>query len=186
MWIRRAAAVVFALLAVTADAHPRGFHKKLVLTAYRARLEGLMSMDADGAERTRGLRAAADADGDGKLSKSELKQLQDRVVKLAIGSLKLEISGAKIPVEVKDAKLNVHGDFTVSDSGLSVAVLLMMKHPHEVTPGMTLVVEDRAPDLSEVPVEVYQARTGDAGVEVQKAELKVGDKMKVRLGPLAD
>ena len=180
------AALLVALAALTADAHPRGFHKKVVFTAYRTRIEGLLSMDVDGSERTRGLRAAADVDGDGKLSPAELKELRDRVVKLAIGSLKLEISGARIPIEVKDAKLNVHADFSTGDAGLSVAVLMVMKHPYEVKPGMTLVVEDRAPDLSDVPVEVYLAGAGDAGVLVEKSELKLGDKLSVRLGVLAD
>lgn len=175
------------LLAATgAEAHPRGFHKKVVLTAWRTRLEGLLSLDADGAERTRGLRAAADADGDKKLSKDELKALQERVVKLATESLKLDISGAKVPVEVKEAKLNVHGDFTVSDAGLSVAVLMVMRHPHAVTPGMTLTVEDRAPDLSHVSVEVFQATGGDAGAELTKGELLPAQKLKVRLGALTD
>ena len=63
--------VALVLMAGVVEAHPRGFHKKLVLTAYRTRLEGLMTMDADGAERTRGLRAAADTDGNGKLSQDE-------------------------------------------------------------------------------------------------------------------
>jgi hypothetical protein len=179
--------LLVALLVGTAvDAHPRGFHKKLVLTAYKTRLEGLLAMDADGGERTRGLRAAADTNGDQKLSKDELKGLQDRLVKLATESLKLDISSAKVAVEVKDAKLNVRGDFTVSDAGLSLAVLLVMKHPHAVTPGMTLTVEDRAPDLSHVALEVFQATGGDAGAEVSKVELENRKKHQVRLGVLVD
>ena len=180
-------ALALLLFAGVAEAHPRGFHKKLVLTAYKTRLEGLLSMDCDGGERTRGLRAAADVDGDQKLSKAELKALQARLVKLATESLKLDISSAKVAVEVKEAKLNVRGDFTVSDAGLSVAVLMVMKHPHSVTPGMTLTVEDRAPDLSHVGLEVYQATGGDGGTgEASKVELENGQKHQVRLGVLVD
>lgn len=194
MWIEAArhgvlTALVGAALWLASDraeAHPRGFHKKVVLTAYRTRLEGLVSLDADGAERTRGLRAAADLDGDKKLSKDELKALQDRLLKLATESLELDISGAKVPVEVKEVKLNVHADFTVSDAGLSVAALLVMKHPHAVTPGMTLTVKDRAPDLSHVAVEVFQATGGDGGAELTKGELLPAQKLKVRLGSLVD
>lgn len=186
----RAAALVFALAASSgapAQAHPRGFHKKIVLNAYRTRLEGLVVLDVDGAERTRGLRAAADKNGDKKLSQDELKELEQRLTTLALGSLRLTISGAPVPVAAKLTKLDVKGDFGVSDGGLSVAAMLMVRHPAPVSPGMTLLIQDKSPDLSPVTVQVFMARSVDAGtLDAQQGELEAGKAFAVRLGQLID
>ena len=183
----RALALAAGLCCLAASAHPRGFHKKILFTAQRTSLEALVVMDVDGAERTRGLRAAADKDGNGKLSPAELQDLKQKVVAMATHALKLSMSGAPVPVVVQESKLSVHGDFGISDAGFSLAALLVMKHPQPVTPGLKLVIEDQAPDLSEVAVEVYQVTLADAGAaEPTRADLKPGEKLEVRLGALAD
>ena len=170
-----------------AEAHPKGFHKKVVLTVRLTSLEGLVVMDVDGSERTRGLRAAADRDGDRRLDAQEGKRLLATVQAMALRHLKVAVSGAPIPVAVKDAKLNLHGDHTVSDAGLSVALYLDQKHPHAVTPGLVLTVEDEAPDHGHVALEVHQAWGPDAGsAEPFQQELARGQRAEIRLGALTD
>ena len=171
--------------ATAAQAHPQGFHKKVVLNVSRYRIDGLITMDVDGGERCRLIRDGADANRDGVLSGDEVKALKDKLLRLATLALKLSLSGFPVPPQVKDVKLDLRKDRAVSESGVSIAVLLEDPHPAAVHVGTELVVEDASPDQSPVHVEVNQALP-DGGVEPPAAtELEPGVKWKVRLGPLA-
>ena len=148
-------------------------------------ITGLVVMDVDGGERCELLRAGADTNKDGELDGPETAALKKKLVTLATRALKLSLSGYPVPIVVKDAKVTRKEDPRVSKSGVSVAVLLEIQHPYAVTPGMTLTLEDTAPDFSTVEVEVYQHAAPDAGQEpaVQQT-LPSGEALKVRLGAL--
>ncbi len=144
-------------------------------------------MDVDGGDRTELIRAGADANRDGVLDPAETGALKKKLTAMATRALKLWISGYPIAIEAKDTKVSLKNDNRVGKAGLSVAVLLELKHPYAVTPGMSLWLEDTAPDLSTVEVEVIQHPAADAGPgepPVQKT-LPSGERLIVRLGALA-
>ncbi len=173
------------LLAAGAEAHPQGFHKKLVLNVSLYRIDGLITMDVDGGERCRLIRDGADANRDGILSGDEVKALKDKLTRLATRALKLSLSGFPVPPQVKEVKLDLRKDRAVSESGVSIALLLEDPHPAAVHPGTELVVEDVSPDQSPVHVEVNQVPQDGGGEPPATTELEPGVKWKVRLGPLA-
>jgi hypothetical protein len=183
----RAGFVVAALLAATALAHPQGFHKKLTFTLTRTTVSGLVVMDVDSGSRCAVLRQAADADGDGRLKGAEVTQLKERLAAMALRTLKLGISGAATAVTPKESKLSLHEDPRVGEGGLSVAVLVELRHPHAVSEGLHFEVTDTSPDLSPVVVQVFQAAAKGATPEAPfEVELEAGKTASVRLGRLAD
>ncbi len=181
------AALLVALAPLSAWAHPQGFHKKLAFTLTKYGVQGLVVMDIDGGERCSLIRSGADANHDGVLSAHESGLLKKRLVALATSKVKLAFSGAPIALEVKESKINLHEDPRVGEGGLSVAILVDLVHPHDVREGMNFEVEDTAPDLSPVNLEVFQVPATDAGaLPPYVGELASGEKVQIRLGALAE
>ncbi len=173
-------------LAALVLAHPQGFHKRVSLELWSTSIRGLVVMDIDSGERCELLRAGADANHDGLLDANETKALKVKLTTLATRALKLWISGYPVAVEVKETKVTLKEDPRVSPSGVSVAVLLEMRHPYAVTPGMSLWLEDTAPDFSHVEVEVFQHPRADGGAEPAFGQSAgSGERVIVRLGALA-
>ena len=166
------------LLASTAWGHPQGFHKRLTFTLTKTKVSALIVMDVDAGERCLLLREAVDSNRDGVLSGAEVEQLKDRLVKMVTRPLKLSISGAPIPLTVKDTKLSLREDRRANDSPLSVAVLVEIEHPHAVSEGMEFEVEDISPDQSTIVLQVFQE--GDKQPPFQQ-EVKSGVKTKIRI-----
>jgi hypothetical protein len=163
------------LLAAVAWGHPQGFHKKLTFTLTKTRVSALIVMDVDAGERCLLLREPADSNRDGVLTGAEVTQLKERLVKLATRPLKLGISGAPVPLVVKDTRISLRDDKRANDAGLSVAILVEIEHPHAVSAGMEFEVEDVAPDQSSIVLEVFQESGAFQG------ELQSGVKSKVRI-----
>ncbi len=183
----RLAAALCVLLAGPALAHPQGFHKKLVFTLTRFTLQGVVLMDIDGGERCELIRSGADTNHDGLLAADELTALKRRLVAMALKSLVVSFSGAKVGLEPSGSKLNLHDDKRVNRSGLSVAVLFDVTYPQPANPGMAFEVEDISPDLSPVNLQVFQAPANDAGVPSPfEADVESGRKTSIRLGLLAE
>ncbi|MBL8924285.1 MAG: hypothetical protein JNJ54_35885 [Myxococcaceae bacterium] len=167
-------------------AHPEGFHARYVFTVERTQLTALLVLDVDSGERCELLRAGADANRDGLLAREERAALEKKVASLVTRPLKLAISGYPIPLTVKDTKLNLRDDQRVSRTAISVALLLEVKHPYEVAPGMHLELETVTPDASPLRLEVYQATQPGTPAEPDfKDEVESGRKVRVRLGALA-
>lgn len=167
-------------------AHPQGFHKRVTLELWSTSITGLVVMDIDSGERCELLRAGADTNRDGKLDPAETKALKKKLTTLATRALKIWISGYAVAIEVKDTKVTLKEDSRVSKTGVSVAVLLEMKHPYAVTPGMSLWLEDTAPDYSHVDLEIFQHPAPDAGQPPEtKQSVASGERLTVRLGALA-
>lgn len=184
-WPGRGAALALLLLPALALAHPQGFHKKLTFTLKKSTVTGLVVLDVDSGQRCAVLRQAADADGDGLVQGPEVTALKERLVGMALRTLKLGVSGAPIAVTGKDSKLSLRDDVRVGEAGLSVAVLVELTHPHAVSEGMTFEVTDTSPDLSPVVVQVFQAAAKGAAPEPPfQVELESGKTAKVRLGRL--
>lgn len=182
----RAALLLGLLWAPFAEAHPEGFHARFAFTVTRTTLTGLLVLDVDSGERCELLRAGADLNHDGVLSKEEKRALELKLASFVTRPLKVSISGAPVPLTVQETKLNLRGDPGVTRSGLSVALLLEVHHPHEVSPGMHLEVETVTPDQSPVRLEVVQAlAAGEPGPAETRLELESGKKARVRLGALA-
>lgn len=169
--------LALTLVASTAFAHPQGFHKKLTFTLTKTKVSALIVMDVDAGERCLLLREAVDSNRDGVLAGEEVAQLKDRLVKMATRPLKLSISGAPLPVVVKEAKVSLREDHRANDSAVSVAVLVELEHPAS-TPGMEFEVEDISPDQSTIVLQVFQEGAKDAPFQ---EEVKSGVKTKVRL-----
>lgn len=161
----------------TALAHPQGVHVKLTFTLTKVTVTGLVVMDIDSGQRCLLLREAADENRDGFLDATETKNLEKRLVNMATRNLKLAISGAQIPVVVKDSKLSLRNDKRANDTGFSLVVLTEVTHPHQVDEGMSFQVENITPDLSAMAVEVFQV-----GEPVTQTELDSGKKLSVRIG----
>lgn len=177
-----AAALVIALVL----AHPQGFHKRVTLELWSTSISGLVVMDLDGGERCELLRAGADVNRDGVLDGAETKALKKKLTTLATRALKLWISGYPVAVEVKETKVTLKEDSRVSQTGVSVAVLLEMRHPYAVTAGMSLWLEDTAPDFSHVEIEVFQHGLTDAGAALPfQQSAQAGERVTVKLGALA-
>jgi hypothetical protein len=167
-------------------AHPQGFHKRVTLELWSTSISGLVVMDIDSGERCELLRAGADTNRDGLLDQTETAALKKKLTTLATRALKLSISGYPVAVEVKETKVSLKEDSRVSKTGVSVAVLLQMRHPYAVTPGMSLALEDAAPDASHVEVEVFQHALADAGEEPAfRQSMGSKERVTVRLGALA-
>ncbi|MBI3183136.1 MAG: hypothetical protein HYZ28_13440 [Myxococcales bacterium] len=182
---RVAAIILFAPLASLG--HPRGFHKRTVVSVSARQVDVLVTMDVDEGKRSGLLRAGADADRDGSLSDAEAAELRRKLSELAVRPLKVEISGYAVRLEEREAKLSLRGERRATEEGMSVAVLATAKLPSEVTPGMSLGVEDASPDRSHVEVQVYQAAGQDAGASAPvRKVLLPGQRLEVRLGRLSD
>jgi hypothetical protein len=166
------------LVALPAFGHPMGFHKKLTFTLTKTKVSALIVLDVDSGERCLLLREAMDSNRDGVLSGDELTQLKDRLVKMATRPLKLSISSAPIPLTIKETKLSLREDRRANDSALSVAILVEIDHPHEVSPGMHFEVEDISPDQSTIVLQVYQE--GDKEPPFQ-GEVQSGVKTRIRI-----
>ncbi len=173
----RSSALLGLLVALPALGHPSGFHKKLTFTLTKTKVSALIVMDVDSGERCLLLREAVDSNRDGLLSGDELAQLKDRLVKMVTRPLKLSISGAPIPVNVKETRLSLREDRRANDSALSVAVLVEIDHPHAVSVGMEFEVEDISPDQSTIVLQVFQEGAKEPPFQ---AEVKSGVKTKVR------
>ena len=173
----RGSALLGFLVALPALGHPSGFHKKLTFTLTKTRVSALIVIDVDAGERCLLLREAVDSNRDGLLSGEELTQLKDRLVKMATRPLKLSISGAPIPLNVKETKLSLREDRRANDSALSVAVLVEIDHPHAVSVGMDFEVEDISPDQSTIVLQVFQEGAKEPPFQ---AEVKSGVKTKIR------
>ena len=174
----RNSALLGLLWALTALGHPSGFHKKLTFTLTKSKVSALIVLDVDSGERCLLLREAMDSNRDGVLSGDEVTQLKDRLVKMATRPLKLSISGAPILLVVKETKISLREDHRANDSALSVAVLVEIDHPHEVSPGMNFEVEDISPDQSTIVLQVFQEGAKEPPFQ---EEVKSGVKTKVRI-----
>lgn len=182
--MRRFALLV--LLPCAAFAHPKGFHTKIVFSVSKYAVDALLVMDVDGSERVKLLREGADTNGNGVIDGDETAALKKKLTAMATRALKVGISGAPVPLTVKDVKLSLREDKSVSETGVSVALMLEGVHPHEVTPGMSLEVEDTSPDFSPVVIEVSALSGADGGAEaLETYELPAGQKHAVRLGSLS-
>ena len=172
--------------AATAWAHPEGFHARFVFTLTKTAVTGVLVLDVDSGERCELLRAGADVNHDGVLSKAERATLLAKLSSFLTKPLKLGISGYPLPLTVTESKLNLRDDDSVSRLGLSVALLLEMKHPYEVSPGMHFDVETVTPDQSAVRLEVLQSRAPGEPAEADfREEVPSGKRARVRLGALA-
>lgn len=169
-------AALLLLLSASAFGHPKGFHKKVLVTVEGGRLGALVVLDVDDSERAELLRATADTDHDGVLSKDETARLRAKLVELATSKLRISVSGHRLVTPVKDVRLSLRQQKRVGEAGMSVAVMLETLLPGKVVPGMTLAVEDASPDGSPVQVELGQT---DAGVVSR--ELVAGEKAELRL-----
>lgn len=175
------------LVAAVAWAHAAGFHTRLTFTVSRSLVQGLVVMDVDAGERCSLLRAQADLDRDGLLSKDELAFLAKKLTGLATRTLTVGVSGAVIPLVVKDTKLSIREDPRVSETGLSLALLLELPTPWPITPGGTFEVTDTSPDLSPVALEVFQVPAAAAKAEAPfRGEVEAGRQVKVRLGAVGE
>jgi hypothetical protein len=174
--VLRALPLLVWLSASVALAHPQGFHVKLTFTLTPTTVTGLLLMDVDAGQRCLLLREAADESRDGLLDAGEVKGLERRLAAMLTRNLKLGISGAPIPVVVKETRLSLRDDPRANDAGFSVAVLIEVAHPHAVSPGMQFEVENVSPDLSAMTVEVLQA-----GAPASVAQVESGKKYAVRL-----
>lgn len=182
----RSVFVAAAFVSSVAFAHPEGFHERLTFTVTRTTLTGLLVLDVDSGERCELLRAGADANHDGVLSASERSTLEKKLTSFILKPLKLSISSFPIPLTATETKLSLRGDQTVSRAGVSLALLLDVKHPYAVSPGMHLEVTASSPDLSTVRIEVLQATAKGADEPVFVQEVDSGKPVRVRLGVLVD
>ena len=140
-------------------------------------------LDVDYGARCLLLREAVDSNGDGLLSGDELAVLKERLVKLATRPLRLSLSTAALPFTVKESKLSLREDRRANDSPLSAAVLVEISHPHPVSEGLNLEIEDTSPDMSPIVLEVFQAGAHEPPFQ---QEVESGRTTKVRLGALKE
>jgi hypothetical protein len=178
--LNRGLGIFLALFASAAFGHASGFHKKIALQITKTTITGLLVMDVDSREACVGLRAAADEDRNGVIEKEEVTKLKNRLIKMATRNLKLDFSGAKVAVEIKESKLSLRDDFRPNDSGLSLAIYLEMRHPYQLSEGTKFQFTDISPDTSPIALKVEQA-SSEAAVET---EVESGKIFSVRLGKL--
>lgn len=174
----RNSALFLLLAASAAGAHPKGFHKKVIITVTQTRVSALIVMDVDSGDRCLLLREAVDSDRNGVLAGDEVTKLRERLTKLATSPLKLGLSGAPLPLQLKDSKLSLRDDQRANDSPLSIAVLMELDHPHAIGEAMQLEFTDTSPDQSTVVLQVFQEGMVAAPFE---AEVKSGVKTRVPL-----
>lgn len=180
----RCLGALLTLAASAAGAHPEGFHQRLTFTVSRTTLTGLLVLDVDSGERCELLRAGADANHDGTLSKTERQALEKKLRSFVERPLKLAISSFPLPPGITESKLSLRSDDSVSRSGLSLALLLEVKHPSAISPGMHLEVTSSSPDLSPIRLEVLQA--AEPAEAPFAGEVDSGAQTRVRLGALVD
>ncbi len=168
------AALVFVAQAV--QAHPQGFHLRTVMTLTPRKTQVLLTMDVDSGTRCLLIREAADEDRDGVLRGDEVKRIEKKLVSLLTRNLKLDVGGAPLPTEMKEAKVSLRSDLRVNDTGFSVAVLIDIEHPHPLPVGSVFHFENVAPDLSAISVEVFQPHG-----EPLRQEVESGMPLTVRL-----
>ncbi|MFO0598626.1 MAG: hypothetical protein U0228_25185 [Myxococcaceae bacterium] len=174
----RGLVLFIVLFAGVALGHPKGFHKKLIITVTGTRISVLATMDVDSGPLVLPLRQPFDADRNGVIEKDELTKLKDKLVKLMTGPLKLALSGAPLPVQLRDSKVSLREDPRANDGPLSVVALLELEHPHAISDGMQLEITDTSPDNSPVAVQVFIENQEGKPTEL---ELQPGVKTKVRL-----
>lgn len=174
------------LVSASVHAHPEGFHKRLALTVTRDGVDGLMTMDVDGGQRCELMRAGADSNRDGVLQPLEVKALKEKLLKLAMLALQMEVSGYMLTVQVLESKMSLKEEQRVAKGGLSVAVMLKADFPQKATAGLELRVRDVSPDESPVQIHVFPQLPGDGGssADVSK-ELNKDEVMRVQLPLLA-
>ena len=168
------------VLSTGATAHPKGFHKKLTVTLTKTKLSALVVMDADSGERCLLLREAVDANRDGFVMGDEVTKLRERLTKMAVSPLQFSISGAPLPMVVKESKLSLREDKRANDGPLSVAVLIEIPLSPAPNEGASLEITDVAPDQSAIALQVFQAKS------TTELELPSGVKTPVRIGQLGD
>lgn len=173
-------AAVLSLWAGLAFGHASGFHKRTVLTVAPQKLEALITLDVDGGTRAKLLRAGADLDRTGQLSKQEREALRNKLAGLARRPLKVSVAGYPASFELVESKIDLRGNFGRGEDGVSVALLLEARLPEKISPGMKLALEDASPDSSHVAVQVHQS-SADGGSEVASMELLPGARLEVRL-----
>jgi hypothetical protein len=83
-----------------------------------------------------------------------------------------------------EVRFSLRQDPSVSDTGISVAVLVELPMPGQVRPGMELVVQDRSPDGSEVEVEVSEVAEEASGSRRHAFTVAEGRDGRVRVGRL--
>lgn len=172
--------LLLALISTCAAAHPKGFHKKLTVTLTKTKLSALVVMDADSGERCLLLREAVDSNRDGFVLGDEVAKLKERLTKMAVNPLKFGLSGAELPIVVKESKLSLRQDKRANDGPLSVAVLIEIPLSPAPNEGASLEVTDIAPDQSAIALQVFQAKS------TAELELPSGVKTPVRIGQLGD
>lgn len=172
--------IVAVLSASAALAHPRGFHKLDRIVVHPDRVEVLVTLEVDGGRRAQLLRAGVDLNRDGEVGKDEARKLKQQLTRLAVRPLKVSFSGYEAALAVVEAKVSLRGDRRVTESGVSIAVLMEAPLPAKVLTGMELVVADESPDGTHVRVEAQQAGP-DGGVAQTSAELQPGERLTWRL-----
>lgn len=184
----RLVAFCLLLFPLAAQAHARGFHKKLQIVVQARKIQVLVTLDIDGGTRTQVLRAGADVDKNGTIDTAEAQALKARLVTLASRPLRLSLSGYAVRPALVEAKVNLREDRTVSDAGLSIAALLEAELPQPLFAGMELSIEDEAPDASHVRVEAVQDVGGERKAEDRpsvEGDLQPGDRLALKLqGPM--
>jgi hypothetical protein len=178
--VRRAVILAAALGAFSAAAHPEGFHQHVRVVVHADRVEALVVLEVDRGRRSQLLRAGADVNGDRRLDAEEVARLRLKLQGLALGKLKLALSGYAPKLVPVDGKLNLGGDLTTSDEALSLAVLVEARLPRPVSEGMELVVEASSPDRSHVKVEAEQAIEG-AKAPFAESDLRPGERLRLKL-----
>ncbi|MGA9526275.1 MAG: hypothetical protein WBV82_32745 [Myxococcaceae bacterium] len=180
-WLVVAVSLAAGLTGTVAEAHPRGFHKRVRVVVKPDVVEVLVTLDVDSGRRAALLRSNADSNHDGVLQEKELARLKSELVTLARRPLQLSISGFVLRADPVDSKLSLRGDPRTGSEGLSVAVLLETKLPQQLFAGMELEVLDEAPDRSHVKVEAEQVLAGGAAGPWAEKDLKPGDRLQLRL-----
>ncbi len=180
----RWAAVVLWAWSSLAPAHPRGAHKKILITLEADRLGLLVALDLDGGEPARLLRVGADLDRDGRLSGPEVTALKQRIARAAREHLRLSLAGAELRIPDGEVRFSLRQDASLSDTGLSVALLAELPVPGRIRPGMELRIEDRAPDGSEVDVEVSELGEPEATSRRHAFTVAEGRQGRFRVGRL--
>ncbi len=168
------------LLCSVASAHPQGYHQHVRVVVHAERVEVLVVLDVDEGKRAQLLRAGADANADGRLEGEELERLRARLVGLATGRLKVELSGFTPALRLQENKINLRDRFTTGTDGLSVAVLLEAPLPKAPSEGMELRVHASSPDRSHVRVETEQVLEGGGGPSLSR-DVRHGEYLSLRL-----
>lgn len=178
----RVAVAMALLVSALAQAHPRGFHKRVQAVVHPDKVEVLVRMDLDGSPKAQWLRTSADANKDGLLDAAEAQVLKAELVDLVLRPLQLSLSGYVLRLQLVEAKVGLREDRRTSDTGVSFAALFESTLPQPVFRGMELIIEDEAPDASHVRVEAEQEVEEDGGTPPHaEAELQPGDRLSLKL-----